>query len=688
MLKIAIDTGGTFTDYTAWGTLNSSEERGVFVKNPTNHQDPAEGIIEGLKELSVELGVDLPTMLGQTRSIAHGATLALNALLEKKGVKTALFTTYGFRDALEIRRSQLKNQWDIRALAPEVLVPRRLRLGIKERLNYAGEELLALDENSVREACTKCRDQGVKAVAVCFLFSFLNADHEERAAEIIREELPGVFVTLSSQVAPRIREYERTVTTVINAYLTPVLADYLAKVKDSLAQYGWDKPVHIMTNSGTLRDIEAVSDLAVGTLLSGPGGGAVGNAALGELCRRSHTVLADMGGTSFDVHLVSAGKGRLVSEFDLAGYPLTIPMIDISSIGAGGGSIARVDPGGGLRVGPESAGSVPGPACYGIGGIEATVTDALVVLGLVDPYSFLGGRMTLDITAAERAIEKNVEKPLDITTIEAAEIIYRVAAGLMADALRLETMERGNDPREYSLIAAGGAFPLFAANIAADLHIPEVLVPVQGPVFCSWGMLGAGCGYHMGRSFFMERESFDPTAINRVIEEMSAKANEEMTRLNVPRESRCTEVVLAMRYLGQHHEIDVPWPRGVFKPGDLPLVDKVFHDTHREIFQYAQEELPWEIIDIHLSCGENTESNKFFTFSGGEGQMKEETLSGAAFGVKGRTRVRVCNQGALSQGAICGPALIHLDYTTVVVPRGFKAKCPYPGVIALTKDGE
>ncbi|MDO4542382.1 MAG: hydantoinase/oxoprolinase family protein, partial [Bacillota bacterium] len=336
MLKIAVDTGGTFTDYTSWGTFASCREQRIFVKNPTDHQDPAAGIIRGLEELAKAWDTDLRGLLRETESITHGATLALNALLEKKGVKTALFTTYGFRDALEIRRSQLKNQWDLRAMGPDILVPRRLRLGIRERLNYAGQEVLALDEDSVRKACQKCREQEVEAVAVCFLFSFLNPSHEQRAAEIIREELPDVFVTLSSEVAPRIREYERTVTTVVNAYLTPVLSDYLAGVRSELEKYGWNKPIHIMTNSGVLSDIEAVSDLAVKTLLSGPGGGAVGNGALGRLCQSSHTVLADMGGTSFDVHVISGGQRLLVADSELAGYPLTIPMIDISSIGAGG----------------------------------------------------------------------------------------------------------------------------------------------------------------------------------------------------------------------------------------------------------------------------------------------------------------------------------------------------------------
>ncbi len=688
MLKIAIDTGGTFTDYTSYGNLGNGEDCSIIVKNPTNHHDPAAGIVDGLKELAAAWHTDIENLLANTETIAHGATLALNALLEKKGVKTALFTTEGFRDALEIRRSQLKNQWDLRALAPEVLVPRRLRLGITERLNYAGEELKALDEASVRRACAKCREAGVEAVAVCFLFSFLNPEHEKAAAAIIRQELPGVFVSLSSEVAPRIREYERTVTTVINAYLTPVLADYLKNVKERLAAYGWSKPVHIMMNSGSLSDIDAMSDFGVKTLLSGPGGGAVGNSSLGKLTAKSHTVLADMGGTSFDIHVISGGSQRLVSDSELAGYPLTIPMIDISSIGAGGGSIARVDGGGRLSVGPESAGSVPGPACYGLGGTEATVTDALLLLGLVDEKSFLGGRMKLSRKSAEEAIKSKVAEPLGVDVLEAAQIIYKVAGELMADSLRLVTMKRGNDPRHYSLIAAGGAFPLFAGTIAASLHMPEVLIPIQGPVFCSWGMLGAGCGYDMERSFFMEKKDFAAGRLNDTIEKMKVNGNLEMERLNVPAAKRGFEVVLSMRYLGQHHEIRVAWPKLFFKEDDLAVLDRCFHKTHADIYQYSEKEAPWEIIDIHLRCYESRAENRLFPFEKGNSVVSQVKLNGAAFGAEGNIEVKVYSESSLADKVICGPALVRFPYTTAVIPQGYEGKAQYAGILSLRKAGE
>lgn len=685
MIKIAIDTGGTFTDYTSVGSLENGASRSVFVKNPTDHENPARGILSGLRELAKAWDTDLNTLLSQTTQIAHGTTLALNALLEKKGVKTALFTTEGFRDALEVRRSQLKNQWDLRIQMPEVLVPRRLRLGIRERVDYKGDIVIPLDEDSVRQACAKCREYGVKAIAVCFLFSFQNPAHEQRVAEIIHEELPEVFVSLSSEVAPRIREYERTSTTVINAYLTPVLANYLRVIQKELAQYGWNKPIHIMLNSGGLSDSEAVARFAAKTLLSGPAGGAVGNEALGQMLGKSHMVLADMGGTSFDVHVVSGGKNQLVPQSELAEYPLSIPMIDISSIGAGGGSIAHVDDGGRVLVGPASAGSVPGPACYNQGGEEPTVTDALLLLGLVNEDNFLGGRMKLSRAKAEEAVAKKIAAPLGLSVMDSARIIYRIAAEMMADALRLVTMQKGNDPRFYSLLSAGGAFALFAAGIMDSLHMTEVLIPVQGPVFCSWGMLGASCRYDFTRSFFMEKGQWDGSALAQMLDTMRKDGDVELARLGVAEENRRFDVVLEMRYIGQHHEISVPWGDRTIDEASRDAVEKAFHDVHEATYEYAERDQDWEIINLHLACYEEMGENALFLFGSHKG-AGEKTVVGDAFGLDGEVTVPVYGEGNLAQG-IQGPALIDFDYTTVVVPQGFTGSVEYDGILTLRKDG-
>jgi len=685
MIKIAIDTGGTFTDYTSVGRFKDQAYHKIFVKNPTNHHHPADGILAGLKKLAEEWDADLEMFLKETEKITLGTTLALNALLEKKGVKTALFTTAGFRDALEIRRAQLKNQWDLAAEKPMVLVPRRLRLGIEGRMDYQGDIVTPLNEDKVREACRKCRELGVKAIAVCYLFSFLNPEHERRTAEIIKEELPDVFVSLSADVAPRIREYERTTTTVINAYLTPVLADYLNDIKKELALYGWQKPIHIMLNNGGLSDTEAMAAFAVKTLLSGPAGGAVGNETIGKLLGKTHTVLADMGGTSFDIHVISGSSNQLVPQTELAGYPLSIPMIDISSIGAGGGSIAHVEIGGRVFIGPDSADSVPGPACYDLGGAEPTVTDALLILGLINEDNFLGGKFALSRERAEQAIKEKVADPLNLSVHEAARIIYGIAAEMMADAVRLVTTQKGNDPRIYSLISAGGAFPLFAAKIMESLHMPEVLIPVQGPVFCSWGMLGASSRYDATRSFFMEKKQWNAKKINQTLALMMQEGESELERLSVDKDQRRFDLILEMRYVSQHHEISVPWKQGTFSQDSWETVEKEFYDTHEAIYEYAERDKDWEIIDLHLACYEENGENVLFPMASQKSNGRTKKVSGYAFNQEDEIVVQIYNEGDLNE-VITGPALIDFDYTTLVIPEHFFCALVDEGILVLKKE--
>lgn len=684
MIKIAIDTGGTFTDYAAVGTFQNSKYKTIFVKYPTDHNNLAQGIIEGLKKLAAAWHTDLDTLLAETEQIIHGTTLALNALLEKKGAITALFTTEGFRDALEIRRSQLENQWDIKAEMPEVLVPRRLRLGITQRMDYKGDIITELDENSVRKACLKCKEYGVESIAVCYLFSFLNSEHEQRTAEIIREELPGVFVSLSSEVAPKIREYERTSTTVLNAYLTPVLADYLNIIKKELAQYGWDKPINIMMNSGGLSDTDAMARFPVKTLLSGPVGGACGNEAVGKIMKNPYTVLADMGGTSFDVH-VAGNENRFIPQSEISGYPLSIPTIDINSIGAGGGTIAYVDESGRIMVGPESAGSAPGPACYGLGGTEPTVTDALVVLGLIDEGSFLGGSMRLNKKLAEKAIEDKVSRALNVSVMEGANMIYRIATETMADAVRIVTVQKGNDPRKYRLVGAGGAFPLFASNIMDALHMNEVLFPVTGPVFCAWGMLGASCRSDFTRSFFMEKGQWNPSKINAVVEDMEKEGKAELIRLGVAEEQQDFLLTLEMRYIGQHHEISIPW-QGMFTCESRDILETAFNNTHESIYEYVERDKEWEIINIHLACSEKKKEHKLFPFDENNTPFTERIVAGEPFGQAGKISVPVYYGGDLTKN-ITGPALVNFAYTTVLIPDGFVGKTIKNGILTLTKEG-
>ena len=684
MIDIAIDTGGTFTDYTSIGSLRDDKEKKIFIKNPTNHENPTQGIIEGLEQLAQSWDCDLKTLLENTNKISHGTTLALNALLEKKGVKTALFTTEGFRDALELRRSRLDNQWDIRAVTPPVLVPRRLRLPITQRMDYKGDVITPLDEESVRQACSVCRKNNIKSIAVCFLFSFLNPSHEQRVREIINEELPDVFVSLSSDVSPQIREYERTSTTVINASITPIISTYFDRLNDELAEYGWTKPIHIMMNSGGLSDVATMKKIAAKSLLSGPAGGGVGNENLSKILDKKHMILADMGGTSFDLHIIDNNKTQLVPESKIESYPITLPMMDIQSIGAGGGSIVSVDASKRLHVGPESASSIPGPACYDLGGTNPTITDALLVLNLINEDNFLGGRLKLSKQKAIDAIEKEVANPLDITVVDATVLIYTVASQLMADALRLITTKRGNDPRQYSLVTSGGAFGLFACNIMDTLSMDEVIVPTQAPVFCSWGMLGAKRRYDITQSFFMEKNTWDSEKLNSQINKMLDEANTELDKLNVPSDNRKHELILEMRYIGQHHEISIALDQLQFEDDSLDYLDKLFHDTHNDIYQYCEKNNDWEIMNLRLASFEEKVDNRLFEFTDEQRDTDEIVLSHKIINSKEDSKVTVYHECDLNE-AIDGPALVEFDYTSVLIPAGFTSKIVDDGLLSIKK---
>lgn len=687
MIQIGIDTGGTFTDYVATGSFRGVSVDTAFVKSPTRHGDLAEGFMGGLEKLALKLDATLEEMLSETQQIVHGSTLALNALIEKKGVRTALFTTQGFRDALEIRRAQLKNQWNIQPEIPEVLVPRRLRLGIGQRMDYSGKVLRELDEDSVREACKICGDSGVKSIAVSYLFSFMNMEHEMRTAQIIKEELPDVFVTLSSDVSPKIREYERTSTTVLNAYLTPVLADYLADVEERLSGYGWDQPIHMMMNSGGISDTQVTARYAVKTLFSGPVGGACGNETVRKMAKSRRTILADMGGTSFDVHVAGNDEVKLVPQAEIAGYPLTIPTVDIASVGSGGGSIAHLDVCGNIQLGPQSAGSVPGPACYGLGGEEPTTTDALMILGLMDEDGFLGGTMPLNKNLAYDALEKKVAKPLGMSVPEAARIIYRIASEKMSDAIRLVTVKRGQDPRKDTLIGAGGAFGLFAANVMDTLHIKEALFPVVGPVFCSWGMLGAARRTDFARSFFMNKETWDLERINKIIRHMKEEGKLELERLGVEQSEQEFTLTLEMRYIGQHHEISVPW-HGLFQDGDIKGLSDAFHELHESLYGFMEKDKDWEIIHLHLACHEKEKENEISSPKWEKRAVDHRLVAGEPFGLPGDLAVPVVYHGCASDGSedpISGPALLQMDYTTILVPNGFSVRLIEKGLMSMTR---
>jgi N-methylhydantoinase A len=470
MYSIGIDVGGTFTDM----VIVDEQNEMTVMKIPSTPENPLEGIKTGLKEIADALGCDIDELIKRTDRLVHGTTVATNTMLQYNGAKTALLTTYGFRDALEMRRCHRKGQWDFFTPQPPMIVPRSLRRGVKERTLYDGTIDEELQEDQLREELKELVEKsGVEAVAICFLFSFKNTKNERGAAEFIRKNYPHIFVSASSEVSPQIREYERTCTTVVNAYVGPGLSTYLSKMGSYLESQGMNKEFQVIQSNGGVTTASAAGQHGVRALLSGPAGGAIGGASLAEKLGEPNLIIADMGGTSFDLTLVQDRKISLVSEEEVAGYKISLPMIDIHTIGAGGGSIGYMDAGGMLKVGPRSAGAKPGPACYSRGGTEPTVTDANLVLGYLNADYFLGGQMRLDYDLAVKAIDENLAQPLGVSTAEAAQAIYEIVNANMVDAIHVVTVQQGYDPREFALVAAGGASPIHTGVLAKALDIPS-----------------------------------------------------------------------------------------------------------------------------------------------------------------------------------------------------------------------
>lgn len=679
MFRVAIDTGGTFTDFIAV----DGDGRMQMLKTPTARANPAVAVMDGLKEIAALWDLDLQTFLGHTRQIVHGTTLALNALLQGRGVRTALLTTEGFRDALEIRRSRLAEQWDLRAPVAPPLVPRRLRLGIRERLDYRGSVLTLLDEAQVEAIARQLIDSGVESIAICFLFSYKNSVHEEKAASILRKFMPHTFITKSSDIAPRIGEYERTSTTVLNAYLTPGFADYLGRFEIELNRKGWQSPIYLSLNSGGLADSGTVKRNAVKVLLSGPAGGVKGGQILAATLQRPNLILADMGGTSFDVSLVVNGNSRLVPEAKIAGYPMALPMMDINSVGAGGGSIVSVDESNRLRIGPESAGSIPGPACYGNGGDAATVTDAVLVLGLLNPHQFMGGKIHLDTNAAKKVIQTHIAAPLGLTIEDAALVAYRVAAAKMADTARLVIAQQGLDPRRFSLVAAGGAFPLFAALIADELKLAEVLIPWHAPAFCAWGMLGAPRQVERVQTCLISQKDWNCRHISAMIEDALRQGYRKLEDMGILAGERESELAFEMKYTDQHHEISIGIEGSHQESLSLEHVNREFHRRHQELYGYAETDHAWEIVNLRVVCREKIKPltlPPMPSHNGIQAHRQREVLLDSS----GKCAVKVYDTENLPR-TIQGPALVEMPYTTIYVPPGFLANSHSQGFITLQR---
>jgi len=581
MYRIGIDVGGTFTDLVAVDDLGQT----TLAKVPSTPADPSIGVLDGLQLLADTLGLDRSVLLGETDRIVHGTTVATNALLERRGAKVGLLTTDGHRDVIEMREGLKDDRYNLRLPPPEQLVPRKLRLGVRERTRADGRIETPLDRASLDCAIAALERERVAAVAVCYLHSWRDPGHERATREAVTRVLPGAYIALSSDVLPQIKEFERVSTTVVNAYVGPALSRYLERLARRLAEAGYAGPTLIIQSHGGVGPIDESGRLAAGAVLSGPAGGVAGSVYAARLIGEGNLIPFDMGGTSTDISLIVEGRPSLAAARRVAGHTIALSSLDIASIGAGGGSIARVDAGGVLHVGPESAGAVPGPACYGNGSSAATVTDANLVLGYLDPAAFLGGRRRLDRVAAEAAVD-DIAAAIGIDRVSAALGIHRVVNTTMAEGVRLVSVRRGVDPRHFALLAFGGASGLHATDIARQLDLERVVVPRVAAVLSAWGMLATDLRFEVARSHIGDTRTLDGGALKRLFEEMEAEGFARL-RASFDGPSQVTRSV-DMRYGEQVFEITVGLDGVDWTLADpLPQIIERFHRRHEELYTYS-----------------------------------------------------------------------------------------------------
>ncbi len=600
--SLGIDVGGTFTDLVCADEAGRTQTEKVL----TTVESQDIGVLSGVNKLATKYGLAEKDFLSQISVVVHGTTVATNTMLEYTGAHTGLITTAGFRDTIEIRRNYKEAAFDIHLPAPYQIVPRRRRLGVTERIDYAGQVVKPLEEDEVRTAVQRLADTQVEAIAVCYLFSFLNPVHELRTREIIRETLPDVYVSLSSEVLPQVREFERLSTTLVNAYITPRLRGYLQRLDTELRERGFQGEVFIMQGNGGVVGLEQACTHGVQALLSGPASGVVAGAYLGQVSGFKNVITVDMGGTSFDVCLVQDGRPKTGTDQWMSRYRVAVPFIDIHTIGAGGGSIAWVDEGGALRVGPQSARAHPGPACYGFGGQAATVTDADVVLGYINPDSFLGGEMRLNTDAARQAIEAKVAQPLEMSLLEAAGGIFRIVNNSMSNSVRQVSLTKGYDPRDFALTAFGGAGAIHAGALVEELGIRTILIPKgTAPVLCALGDLLSDLRVSRVRSFYARGSEVDLNALNEQFCRMQEEAVVLFGSQQGQLRNTLTRFSLEMRYIGQTHEVTVP----VVSQGsqgdplnekDLERTVQGFHNLHEQLYTFNKPEDEVEILNIHL----------------------------------------------------------------------------------------
>ena len=677
-MQIGVDIGGTFTDIVAL----DGEGRLALAKVPSTPKDLLDGIGAAVGKVLALAGAPP----GDVERFIHGTTVATNAVLEQKGAVTAVLTTEGFEDVLEMGRQKRSRMYDLEMdpETPSFLAPGRRRVGIRERLDARGAVLVPLDEGQVRAAVQTLRAQGVQAIAVCYLFSFVNPAHERRTRELCAEIAPEISVSLSSEVDPTFREYERLCVTAFDAYLGPVVKRYLAGLADTLRGLGIRAVPLIMRSRGGIVSAALAARQPVTLFLSGPAGGVIGAGWAAERSGVRDFVSLDMGGTSNDVAVVRSGAPLLASEGSIGPYPVRTPMVDVNTIGAGGGSIAWIDAAGGLRVGPRSAGAEPGPACYGRGGDAATVTDASVVLGYLNPERFAGGALTLDVGAAERAVGA-IGRRLGVDTITAAAGIHRVINARMADQIRLVTIKRGYDPRQFSLVVLGGAGPVHGAALAAEMGMAEVLVPEAPGVLAAFGLLAAAIEHHHARTLQARTDVADLAAVNRCLAELDAAGRARMHEEGVAAADVHVAYTADMRYVGQAYELEVPIAAPVAAER-VPDIVAAFHAVHERVYGYARTQQTVEFVNFRAVHTYRLPRPVVRPSAQAHGRLDDARVGERRAYFDGFVSAAIYERARLPLGArLAGPAIVEQMDTTTVIPPGVTAVVDDAGNLRLRR---
>jgi N-methylhydantoinase A len=657
---LGVDVGGTFTDFVAYDPETKSLE---VWKEPSTPADPVTGIISGLSQHPHPVAVE---------NLRIGTTIATNAILERKGAVVAYISTKGHRDVPFIQRGNRKFHYDMSWVKPKPLVKRRHCFELTERIDAHGGVVTPLDEADVRQVAEAIRAQPeIEAVAVCLLFSYLNPSHELKVREILSDELPGLALSVSYDVLPKWKEYERASTTIADAYLKPVVSRQVKAMRGRLDEAQMHAPAVIIKSNGGEMSLEAASDSPVQMVLSGPTGGVIASRFVAEQLGIQKLVTIDMGGTSTDVSTVIGGKESFTTAFEIEwGVPIQMPMIDIRTIGAGGGSIAWIDKGGMLHVGPQSAGANPGPACYARGGTHATVTDANLVLGRINPDNFLGGRMELDCSAARDAIGR-VAARLGQSTEDAALAIVRIVDNNMIGALRTVLIERGFDPRDFTLSAFGGATPLHASALIREMNIPRAIVPVHPAQFSAYGFIMSNARVDRQRTTQLTSLRFDVARANQVMDELVRQCLDELGAQGY-RDNIEVHRALEMRYLGQNYELELPLPGGRFTENGMAALWTLFHETHKARFGFSTPGEIIEIVNYAVTAVTPTASLDFATLPKRGGKLEPKAHRAVRLG-GAKERVPVYDRAMLRAGdAVFGPALVEEPASVTVLEAGHR----------------